>query len=131
MNRHRADRIQGQRTLKGVLTVPCQLNDKYHRTFLVDSGAAFTVISQQLAREMRLDITQPIRKIQIASAHQVAQTPVVRLDSLQVGDKKVNNLEVLIVALPVALRVDGLLGVNFLEKFRVTFEFDQATLVLR
>jgi len=38
---------------------------------------------------------------------------------------------VLIVALPVALRVDGLLGVNFLEKFRVTFEFDQATLVLR
>jgi predicted aspartyl protease len=61
----------------------------------------------------------------------MAQTPVVRLDSLQVGDKKVNNLEVLIVALPVALRVDGLLGVNFLDKFRVTFEFDQATLVLR
>jgi predicted aspartyl protease len=61
----------------------------------------------------------------------MAQTPVVRLNSLQVGDKKVNNLEVLIVALPAALRVDGLLGVNFLEKFRVTFEFDQATLVLR
>jgi predicted aspartyl protease len=80
---------------------------------------------------MKLDITHPIRQIQIASAHQVVQTPIVRLDSLQVGDKRVNDLEVLIVALPVALRVDGLLGVNFLEKFRVTFEFDQATLVLR
>jgi predicted aspartyl protease len=80
---------------------------------------------------MKLNITHPIRQIQIASAHQVAQTPVVRLDSLQVGDKRVNNLEVLIVALPAALRVDGLLGVKFLEKFRVTFEIDQATLVLR
>ena len=80
---------------------------------------------------MKLDITQPIRKIQTASAHQVAQTPVIRLDSLQVGDKKVKNLEVLIVDLPTALRVDGLLGVNFLENFRVTFEFEQATLVLR
>jgi len=131
MTRRRADRIQGQRKQKGVLTVPCQLNDKYHRTFLVDSGAAFTVISQRLAREMKLDITHPLRQIQIASAHQVAQTPVVRLDSLQVGDKKINNLEVLIIALPAALRVDGLLGVNFLEKYRVTFEFEQATLVLR
>ncbi len=71
-----------------ILTVPCQLNDKYHRNFLVDSGAAFTVISQQLAREMKLDIIPPVRQIRIASAHQVAQTPVVRLDSLQVDDKK-------------------------------------------
>jgi len=27
--------------------------------------------------------------------------------------------------------VDGLLGVNFLERFRPTFEFDETTLVLR
>jgi predicted aspartyl protease len=80
---------------------------------------------------MKLDIAHPIRQIQTASAHQVAKTPVIRVDSLQVGDKKLNNLEVLIVDLPTALHVDGLLGVNFLKNFRVTFEFDQATLILR
>jgi clan AA aspartic protease (TIGR02281 family) len=131
MNRRRADRIPGMSGYKGLLTVRCQVNEKYQGRFLVDTGATLTVISQKFAHEMKLDITHPIRQIQIASAHQMAQTPVVRLNSLQVGDKKVNNLEVLIVALPAALRVDGLLGVNFLEKFRVTFEFDQATLVLR
>jgi len=131
MTRRRADRIPGISGYKGLLTVRCQVNEKYQGRFLVDTGATLTVISQRFAHEMKLDITQPIRQIQTASAHQVVQTPVIRLDSLQVGDKKVNNLEVLIVDLPKALRVDGLLGVNFLEKFRVTFEFDQAILVLR
>ncbi|MDM8563697.1 retropepsin-like aspartic protease [Candidatus Marithioploca araucensis] len=131
MTRRRADRIPGISGYKGLLTVPCQISEIYHGRFLVDTGATLTVISQRFAHEMKLDIVPPIRQIQIASAHQVAQTPLVRLDSLQVGDKKVNHLEVLIIDLPVALRVDGLLGVNFLDKFRVTFEFDQATLVLR
>jgi len=131
MTRRRADRIPGISGYKGLLTINCQINEEYHGRFLVDTGATLTVISQKFAQEMKLDITKPIRQIQIASAHQMAKTPVVRLDSLQAGDKKINNLEVLIIALPAALRVDGLLGVNFLEKYRVTFEFEQATLVLR
>lgn len=131
MNRHRGDRVPGISGYKGLLTVRCQVNDKYQGRFLVDTGARLTVISQTFAQEMKLDITSPIRQVQIASAHRVDQSPVVRLSSLQVGDKRINDLDVLIIALPSALRVDGLLGVNFLEKFRVTFEFDQATLVLR
>jgi predicted aspartyl protease len=88
MNRRKADRIPGISGYKGLLTVRCQVNEKYQGRFLVDTGATLTVISQRFAQEMKLDITQPIRQVQIASAHQVAQTPVVRLDSLQVGDKK-------------------------------------------
>ena len=128
---NRADRILGISGYKGLLTVRCQIDEKYQGRFLVDTGATFTVISQKFAHEMKLDITKPLRQIQIASAHKMDQTPIVKLNSLQVGGKKVNNLEVLIVALPTALRVDGLLGVNFLNKFRVTFEFDKNTLVLR
>jgi len=88
MSQHRADRIKGELEYKGVLTVPCQVNNLYQGYFLVDTGAAFTTISQRFANEMKLDLTRPVRQIRIASAHQVAQTPVVRLNSLQVGDKK-------------------------------------------
>jgi len=42
-----------------------------------------------------------------------------------------SDVEVLVVSLPAELRVDGVLGVNFLERFRPTFEFEQAVLVLR
>jgi clan AA aspartic protease (TIGR02281 family) len=131
MSHRRADRIQGNRGYKGVLRVTGRLNDKYYGQFLVDTGATFTVITQKLAQEMGLDRVSSLRKISVASAHQVARVPLVPIDSLQVGDKVVSPLEVLIMSLPVNLQVDGLLGVNFLEKFRVTFEFEQSILVLR
>lgn len=90
-----------------------------------------TMLSRQVAEEMGLDLNRLVRQERIASIHQVAQTPVIRLSSLQVGSRRVTDLEVLVMSLPPDLRVDGLLGVNFLERFRPTFEFDETTLVLR
>ena len=90
-----------------------------------------TMLSRQVAEEMGLDLSRLVRQERIASIHQVAQAPVIRLSSLQVGSRRVTDLEVLVMSLPPDLRVDGLLGVNFLERFRPTFEFDETTLVLR
>jgi predicted aspartyl protease len=90
-----------------------------------------TMLSQQVAEEIGLDLSCPVRFQRIASVHQVTQAPVLRLTSLQVGSQRLTDVEVLVLSLPPDLRVDGLLGVNFLEYFRPTFEFDQATLVLR
>jgi clan AA aspartic protease (TIGR02281 family) len=111
--------------------IPCQLNDVYRYWFLADTGTAMTMLSRQVAEEMGLDPTRPVRQERIASVHHVAQAPVLRLSSLQVGGQRVTDLEVLVISLPPDLRVDGLLGVNFLERFRPTFEFDETTLVLR
>jgi len=61
----------------------------------------------------------------------VTQAPVLRLNSLRVGSQRTTDIEVLVLSLPPDLRVDGLLGVNFLGQFRPTFEFVQGTLVLR
>ena len=54
-----------------------------------------------------------------------------RLQSLQVEGIIVEALEVLVVTFSPQLRIDGVLGVNFLERFRSTFDFDTATLLLR
>lgn len=131
MSRRKADRIRGRREHGGVLTVPCQLNGNYRYWFLADTGAALTVISEQAAREMNLDLGQPAQMLEIVSVHQLAHAPRVRLNTLQIGGHKVNNIDVLVLSLPRNLRVDGLLGINFLQHFRPTFEFEQATLVLR
>jgi len=80
---------------------------------------------------MGLDLNHGIRYTPIASVHKVAQAPVVWIDSVQVGGQSVCRIEGLVVFLPPELRFDGLLGVNFLSRFRPTFEFDQCTLVLR
>ncbi len=130
MSRRRGDRIQGHRKLRGVLTVPCLINDFHYLNLIVDTGAAFTAISQRAAIETKVDVT-PVRQMRIVSAHRVAHVPIIRIDAFQVGSRCVENMEVMVLPLPSELRTDGLLGVNFLEKFRVTFEFDQETIILR
>lgn len=130
MNR-RGDRIAGRRAHGGVLLVPCLLQDTYRYWFLVDTAAALTILSREAADEIGLELSHPLRQKRIASVHRLAWAPVVRLESLQVGSQRVTGVEVLVLPFPTDLRIDGLLGVNFLEKFRPTFEFDRSTLVLR
>ena len=131
MSQRRGDRVEGRRAYGGVVVIPCQLNDAYRYWFLVDTGTALTMVSRQVAEEMRLNMARPVRHERIASVHRVTQAPVLRLDSLRVGSQRITDIEVLVLSLPPELRVDGLLGVNFLGHFRPTFEFDQGILVLR
>jgi len=131
MSRRRGDRVQGRRAYGGVLVIPCHLNDAYRYWFLVDTGTAITMLSRRVTEEIGLDLSSPVRHEDIASVHQVTRAPVLRLSSLQVGSQRATDIEVLVLSLPHDLRVDGLLGVNFLGLFRPTFEFDQGILVLR
>jgi len=95
------------------------------------TGAARTLITPDVALDLELDVRSPVRQERIASVHHVVSAPVVRLVSVQIGAQRLANVEALVLPLPVELRVDGLLGVNVLEHFRTTFEFPQATIVLR
>jgi len=68
----------------------------------------------------------------IASVQGVAaEVPSFRLQSLQVEGIVVQALEVLVITFASQRRIDRVLGVNFLERFRSTFDFDMATLILR
>jgi predicted aspartyl protease len=129
--RRRGDRIAGRRGYGGVLLVPCLLHATYRYWLLVDTGAARTLITPDIALELGLDLGTPVRQERIASVHRIVSTPVVRLASVQIGAQRLTNVEALVLPLPAELRVDGLLGVNVLEHFRTTFEFPQATIVLR
>ena len=131
MNRSRSSRIEGRRSYGGVLVVPCLLNGTYRYWMLVDTGAALTLLSRQAAEEMGLDLSRAVRQERIASIHRTVPVPVLPVESLQVGAQRVSDLEVVVLSLPPELRIDGLLGFNFLEQFRPTFEFDRGTLVLR
>jgi predicted aspartyl protease len=129
--RRRGDRIRGRRGFGGVLLIPCLLHAAYRYWLLADTGAAHTLITPDVALELDLDVQTPVRQARIASVHQVVSAPVVRLVSVQIGAQHLTNVEALVLPLPAELRVDGLLGVKVLEHFRTTFEFPQATIVLR
>ena len=131
MNARRADRVTGRRGYGSILIVNALFNKTSRLSLLVDTGTAMTVITPQMTNDLGFDLANPTRWMEMTSVHQTVRAPIIRLDTVQVGGQQVNGLEVAVLSLPANMRVDGLLGINFLRNFRVTFEFDQATLILR
>ena len=130
--RRQGNRIPGYRAYGGVLIVSTLLNRGTRAYMMVDSGAAYCCIMPEMARLLGYDLRRPTARRSIASVQGVeAEVPGFRLQSLQVEGIIVQALDVLVITLSPRLRIDGVLGVNFLERFRSTFDFDTATLILR
>jgi predicted aspartyl protease len=125
-----ADRISflAGRTL---VTVPALLNRNLACELVVDSGAERMMISPRIAFILALDLRNPLRFEPLAGVGRTPPVPVVRLDEVRVGASRVQNLLASVLDLPTFFRADGLIGLNFLRRFRVTFEFDRRMLVLR
>lgn len=87
----------------------------------LDTGATSTLITPVLVRQLGLGPSTG--RYAVASATGVEMASRYRLGCVQLGDEKVENLEVTAVALPGQLQLDGLLGLNFLSHFVVTFDY--------
>jgi hypothetical protein len=57
--------------------------------------------------------------------------PLGRIPNMRLGSAELRDVEVALLELAPGVHLDGLLGVNVLDRFRATFEFRSATLVLR
>jgi clan AA aspartic protease (TIGR02281 family) len=96
------------------------LNERIKQYFMVDTGASFTVISRQAAKELGITIDESTPFIPIATASSVVINPLVTLGSIRVGEAKVENVDALVHNLPGG--VAGLLGNSFLNKFKVVLD---------
>jgi clan AA aspartic protease (TIGR02281 family) len=95
------------------------LNHRVKQHFVVDTGAGFTLINRQSARELDLRIDENTPFIPISTASSVIFTPLVALKSIRVGKAEVENVDVLIHDMPSG---GGLLGNSFLSRFKVVLD---------
>src|SRR5439155_13277468 len=95
---------------------------------VVDSGAERVVISRRVAELLGLDTGRPLRLQSLAGVGQTPPVPVVRLDRVRVRASIVRDVEASVYDLSPVIRADGLLGLNFLRRFRATFAFDSGVL---
>jgi predicted aspartyl protease len=114
-----------------LIAVRVGFNDLHEFAMVVDSGAGRTLVSQYVARRLGLDLDSPIRREALAGVGQSVPVPIVRLDQVRVGSTIVRGLEASVFDLPAVIRADGLLRLNFLRRFRVTFAFDAGVIILR
>lgn len=112
------------------MLVPVQI-DALDFEFLVDTGAAYTAISTDLANLFDLAIS-PERQLRIVLAQGTPlDMPQVSLPELLIGRMRVIQVDALVMTFPSVLQLDGIIGMNVLSQFRMTLESDTSTLVLR
>ncbi len=113
-----------------VVIVEVKVNQKASAKFVVDTGASYTMISVATAKELEIEIDQNRPTMPFHTANGVIRAPLITLESIEVGGLEVKDLTAAIHdALPDPT-ISGLLGLNFLSKFRIDIDTDKSILYL-
>ncbi len=109
----------GYRDVNDRMTVGVRIDGRGPFPFIVDTGAERTVISSELARSLSL---QPGRTVWVHSMSEVSEIATVVIPDLRVGSR--STVQIHAPALARAnLGASGILGVDTLQRQRVTFDF--------
>jgi clan AA aspartic protease (TIGR02281 family) len=113
-----------------VVVIEATLNNKRSAKFVVDTGASFTMISNAMARELDIDVSQNSRTMPFQTANGMIQAPLINLDSITVGGMEIKNLTTAVHDAVPDPQVVGLLGLNFLSNFRMDIDTQKGLLHL-
>ena len=103
--------------------VDAMLNNSQDAVLLLDTGASLSIISTELLVALRIPYQATNRTAWFSTAGGRVKAPIVRLDSLALGEVVVENIEVGVMGEFDNKKFDGLLGMNFLRYFE--FFIDQ------
>jgi len=98
---------------------------------LVDTGAAFSLLSPVILRAVGIDPAHAGAQQRIATASGYVVAPVVTIPRLQCLGQHCNQYQALAHALPFGSSINGVLGMDFLERFPLRFELDLGVIAER
>ena len=96
--------------------------------FILDTGAELTLIPRSLVQQLAISLDSSIAT-PVTGIGGTIIAPRVKIGSLKVGAAEVRNLDVVIIE-NALLTGQGLLGGNFLGKFRVDIDYTKNQLIL-
>jgi hypothetical protein len=113
------------------IIVDARVNGTASAKLILDTGAGKTLLSPRVLAAAGVSLTRgtiPVRARGIASGTDV-DVQLVMVDSLSVGEARVGRM--VVSAYEMNMRdVDGLLGQDFLSRFRVTIDSSRGVVVL-
>jgi clan AA aspartic protease (TIGR02281 family) len=110
--------------------LPAKLNGQSIGYFILDTGATYTTISRLVAGKLGINTTGG-GSVSLITANGVVQAPLALLDEVEVGGATSLHVPAVVHDLPNApSNLVGLLGLSFLERFRVNLDMISGVLVL-
>lgn len=115
------------------LVVPVTINGQGPFRFVLDTGATLTCVDDALAG--RLELPDAAGAAFGAGVGGQGRVRIVEIDSIAVGAASAHGVTACALDLSgmqqAGVEVDGLLGLNFLQSFRVTLDFERGILLLQ
>jgi predicted aspartyl protease len=121
-------RIQTTETQPFIL-LPTYVNGKGPFNFVLDTGAAMSILTKELAERIRVEGTEV--KEALGAAGQKIEMPLGRVKSISIGEAKAEDVQVGITKeIPKCVGALGALGYNFLKGFVLTVDYESNLLML-
>jgi len=105
----------------GRMIAPVYINGAGPFLFMLDTGANRTVLSEQAARRLGLDVNAS--NVMVQGINGRAAVPKVLVRQLQAGALRFEDVELPVLTGPVLDRIDGILGMDGLAGKKVTADF--------
>jgi clan AA aspartic protease (TIGR02281 family) len=113
-----------------VMVVKATVNEKVSANFVVDTGASYTMISRATAKELDIDLEKKLPTIPFQTVNGTIQAPLITLDSIELGGMRIRDLTAAVHDISSDPGSVGLLGLNFLNNFRMDIDMKGQILVL-
>lgn len=112
-----------------LIPVVARVNNSQDVDFLVDTGATLVTVPASLLDAFGIEIQNNTPRRMVATAGGLKEAWEVNLSSIELGGWVVYNLKALVLDIPHHSQT-GLLGLNFLEKFRMDLNTEKGILLL-
>ena len=110
---------------RGHVLIPVSIDGSEPLVFVLDTGAARTLVTPGLAERLGLEEV-PGERASTLGMHGKTQNPVVKIHSVAVGEVQAVNIQAIVLDLhhitQGAWHVDGVLGMDFLRQFDVRLD---------
>lgn len=97
---------------------------------LVDTGSSFTVLPRVVVEDLGCNLSQPLGRTTIFAASGRLMIPIVAVPWFNCLGKYIENFPVAAFNLPTGVRIDGLLGVDFLNRFQAVIDMGKPAISL-
>ena len=130
-------RAEGQIVIQfppGSLSIPttAEVNGRLRQPFLVDTGASTSMLPRAAADRLGIRITSATPRATVQPVGEPITVPVLTVDSITLQGWEVRNVEVIVYDFPAESDWHGygLLGLNFLNQFRMDLDSERGSLIL-
>ena len=95
---------------------------------LLDTGAVYTVIAWDVAKDIGYDPAVSPRRMPIVTANGVIEAPLITVDAIEVAELRAERVDAICHDIPEIAGIEGLLGLSFLQRFRTLIDYSVGVL---